>query len=409
MPSPRCWPRVLLMATLGAFLLTLAACGSDSNNTDRDARAAATSATDAAATAAAGAQSARQEITVTDIVGRSVTLEAPVKSMILSEGRALYIVAPLDREDPFARVAGWADDLRINDFDTYEKYRTKFPHLTKIPIFGSVAQGAFSVEQAIGIAPDLMVLTYDSYVGAKETGLIEKLASAGIPSIVIDFRQYPLENTVPSIALMGRVMGQEQRAQELADFYTENVNLVYSRVETLKQPKPNTFLYRAAGLSDCCGTFGSANMGLLIERAGGLNLGSKFLPGFNGTLNPEQVIVSNPEAIIVTGSNWNNSKPEGGFVTLGYNTSIEVAQEQLRSLVENTPGWESLAAVQQGRVHAIWHQFYISPYQFVVLQQFAKWLYPQAFADIDPDATFREFHERFLPIEYSGTFWTTIR
>jgi iron complex transport system substrate-binding protein len=400
------WRKLLLVAGLGAALLTLAACGSDSNN---DQGAATTSATGAAGTAAAGAQNAQQQITVTDIVGRQVTLKGPVKNMILSEGRALYIVAPLDRDDPFARVAGWADDLRINDFDTYEKYREKFPHLTEVPVFGSVAQGAFSVEQAIGVGPDLMVLTYDSYVGAKETGLIEKLDSAGIPSIVIDFRQYPLENTVPSIALMGRVMGQEQRAQELADFYTENVNLVYSRVEKIKQAKPNTFLYRAAGLSDCCGTFGSANMGLLIERAGGLNLGTKFLPGFNGTLNPEQVVVSNPEVIIVTGSNWKNSRPEGGFVSLGYNTSTELAQEQLKSLVENTPGWDSLAAVQQGRVHAIWHQFYISPYQFVVLQQFAKWLYPQEFADIDPDATYREFHERFLPIEYSGTFWTTIR
>jgi iron complex transport system substrate-binding protein len=336
-------------------------------------------------------------------------VKAPVKSMILSEGRALYIVAPLDREDPFKRVAGWADDLRVNDFDTYEQYRAKFPHLTKIPVFGSVAQGAFSVEQAIGVNPDLMVLTYDSYVGARETGLIEKLSSAGIPSVVIDFRQYPLENTVPSIALMGRVMGQEARAQQLADFYTENVNLVYTRLEKIKQAKPSTFLYRAAGLSDCCGTFGSANMGLLIERAGGINLGSKFLPGFSGTLNPEQVIVSDPDVIIVTGSNWSNSRPEGGFVTLGYDTSAARAQEELRLLVSKTPGWQSLKAVKTGRVHTIWHQFYISPYQFVVLQQFAKWLYPQEFADLDPDTVFRRFHEQFLPIEYSGTFWATIQ
>jgi iron complex transport system substrate-binding protein len=395
-----CTWRMSLAAVFSIAVLITAACGgSDSKSQDGS----------AGTTGSATPSAARTSITVTDIVGRSVTLQAPVRSMILSEGRALYIVAPLDRDDPFARVAGWADDLRINDFDTYEKYREKYPNLTKIPVFGNVAQGAFSVEQAIAVNPDLMVLTYDSYVGAKETGLIDKLASAGIPSIVIDFRQYPLENTVPSITLMGRVMGREERAQQLADFYTENVNLVYSRIEKVKQPKPVTFLYRAAGLVDCCGTFGSANMGLLIERAGGVNLGSKFLPGFNGTLNPEQVIVSNPEVIIVTGSNWTNSRPEGGFVTLGYSTSAALAQEQLRSLVNGTPGWQSLAAVQSGRVYAVWHQFYISPYQFVPLMQFAKWLYPDAFADVDPEAVYREFHQRFLPIEYSGTFWTAIR
>jgi iron complex transport system substrate-binding protein len=328
--------------------------------------------------------------------------------MILSEGRILYVVAPLDREDPFARIAGRGEDLRINDFDTYEKYREKFPHLTKVPFFGNPAQGAFDVEKAIAVNPDLMVLTYDSYLGARDTGLIDKLAAAGIPSIVIDFRQYPLENTVPSIALMGRVMGQEQRAQALTDYYTEQVSRVYARLETVKQPKPATFLYRAAGLLECCATFGSGNMGLLIERAGGTNIGSRFLPGWSGTLNPEQVIASDPDVIIVTGSNWWNSRPDGGFVTMGYNTPAAVAQEQLRALVNKTPGWQSLGAVQNRRVHAVWHQFYISPYHFITLMQFAKWLYPQAFADVDTDAIYRDFHEKFLPITYSGTFWTTL-
>jgi iron complex transport system substrate-binding protein len=64
--------------------------------------------------------------------------------------------------------------------------------------------------------------------------------------------------------------------------------------------------------------------------------------------------------------------------------------------------------VQNGRVHAIWHQFYNSPYHFVALQQIAKWMYPAEFADLDPDAGFREFHTQFLPIGYGGTFWTSL-
>jgi iron complex transport system substrate-binding protein len=32
-------------------------------------------------------------------------------------------------------------------------------------------------------------------------------------------------------------------------------------------------------------------------------------------------------------------------------------------------------------------------------------MYPTEFADIDPEANLRTYHEKFLPIEYSGTFW----
>jgi len=364
-----------------------------------------------AAAAATAAAPKKTEITVTDIVGRKVKVQAPVEKMILSEGRILYIVAPLDKENPFKHVVGWADDLRINDFDTYQKYQAKFPDIAKVPVYGSVANKAFSAEKAIAEKPDLMVMTYDSYIGARDSGLIEKLEAAGIPSMVIDFRQYPLENTIPSIQLMGRVMGQDERAQKMTDFYTTQVNLVYSRIDKLdpKRVKPTTFVYRAAGLSDCCGTFGNGNMGLLIDRAGGANIGTKFLPGWSGTLNPEQVIASNPDIIVVTGSNWKNSRPEGGFVNMGYGTSKETAGADLKKLVERAPGWSGLDAVKNQKVYAVWHQFYISPYAFVPLMQFAKWQYPAEFADVDPGAVFKAFHEQFLPIEYSGTFTAAIQ
>jgi iron complex transport system substrate-binding protein len=30
----------------------------------------------------------------------------------------------------------------------------------------------------------------------------------------------------------------------------------------------------------------------------------------------------------------------------------------------------------------------------------AKWFHPDLFADLDPNATFAEYHRRFLPINY---------
>ncbi|MBW8724496.1 MAG: ABC transporter substrate-binding protein, partial [Inquilinus limosus] len=40
--------------------------------------------------------------------------------------------------------------------------------------------------------------------------------------------------------------------------------------------------------------------------------------------------------------------------------------------------------------------------------QLAKWLHPDLFADLDPEATFRTLHERFLPIPYRPGYWVSL-
>jgi iron complex transport system substrate-binding protein len=352
--------------------------------------------------------SAQGTVTVTDVVGRTVTVKAPVQRVILAEGRQMYIVASLDGDDPFKRVVGWGDDLRTADYDSYVKYQERYPNLTQIPVFGSPQSGSFSVEKAVELQPDLVLFSLDSYPAARDAGLIDTLAKVNIPSVVIDFRQQPLETTVPSILLIGRLFGQETTAQAVADFYTQQINLVFSRVETLKSPPPTVFILRAAGLVDCCGTFGNANLGMLISRAGGTNIAAGLFPGWSGTVNPEKVLSSDPDIIIATGSNWVYSPTARSmYVPFGYNTSPEDARAALRQLTDQ-PGWSGLKAVQSGKFYGVWHQFYNSPFHFAILQQFAKWMYPDLFADVDPAANLRAYHERFLPIGYSGTFWVSL-
>jgi iron complex transport system substrate-binding protein len=350
---------------------------------------------------------AQGTITVTDVVGRTVTVKSPVQRVILAEGRQTYIVASLDTDDPFKRVVGWGDDLRTADYDSYVKYQEKFPNLTQIPVFGSPQSGSFSVEKAVELQPDLVLFSLDSYAPARDSGLIDTLAKVSIPSVVIDFRQQPLETTVPSILLVGRLFGQEANAQAVSDYYTQQVNLVFARIETLKTPPPSVFILRAAGLLDCCGTFGRANLGMLIERAGGNNMAAGLFPGWSGTVNPEKVLSTDPDIIIATGSNWTYSPGAKNYVPFGYNTTPEAARAALRQLTDQ-PGWGGLKAVQSGRFYGVWHQFYNSPLHFAILQQFAKWMYPDLFADVDPELSLRTYHEKFLPITYGGTFWVSL-
>ncbi len=346
-------------------------------------------------------------IILTDIAGRTVSIERPVERVILTEGRHIYVIAALQPDNPFDRIVGWRPDLKSADGDGYRKYLELFPEIDNIPEFGRVDRGDFSVEQAIALEPDVVTLGLNSLARAKESEVIDQLTEAGIAVVVVDFRLFPLENSVPSTYLLGRLFNQEKRARAFVDFYLQQVNQVYSRVAQIEEAdKPLVFMDRGARLSaECCRSYGSGSLGLMVEPAGGINLGSEFLPTNGGTLNPEQILIANPDHIIATGSNWYLNRPEGGFVSLGYFTEPSEARVLLNALVEGRSGWDSLAAVKNGRYHAVWHQFYRSPYHFVALKQFAKWFHPEEFKDMDPAANFAEFHRRFLPISYSGAFF----
>jgi len=95
-------------------------------------------------------------------------------------------------------------------------------------------------------------------------------------------------------------------------------------------------------------------------------------------------------------------------VPFGYEATPDKVQQSLRALAERK-GWPTLSAVKTKRFFSVYHQFYTSPSHLVALQVFAKWLYPDEFKDIDPEATHRLYHERFSPIPLSGVFWAQLQ
>lgn len=69
--------------------------------------------------AAQSSQASADPVTVTDVTGREVTVDAPADRIILGEGRQIYLLGVLERDAPFKRVVGWREDLLQADPDTY--------------------------------------------------------------------------------------------------------------------------------------------------------------------------------------------------------------------------------------------------------------------------------------------------
>lgn len=340
-------------------------------------------------------------IIVTDLFDREITVNGHLKKVVFSEGRQLYLLAALNKNNPVDYIAGWRHDLVGSDPDNYKLLAARFPAIENIPDIGRFGTDSFNLEEVVTLMPDAVIVNTSQGALEKHAEVIKKLDGFGIPVIYIDFRHDVLNNTEPTFRLFGKLFGFEQKAEELIEFRAAQIKRVTDVIAAKAPARPKVFVERIGGYSDdCCLTFGDENFGKFVELVGGSNITKDLIKGTFGQLNPEQVIEADPEHIIITSANWEAYVPGGRWIPVGPNADLAEVNRKLE-FYPTRPAYTGIKA--NGEVknfHAIWHGFYTSPFHFVAIQQLAKWIHPELFEDIDPDQTFAEFHDKFMPIDH---------
>ncbi|MCW2307692.1 ABC transporter substrate-binding protein [Rhodobium gokarnense] len=341
---------------------------------------------------------------VTDLAGRTVTIEKPAETIVVGDGRILSAIALLDRKDPLHRVKALLSDLRLTDGDLLSTLSRHFERMKTLPIYAGKGDSV-SAETIISLAPDAAVFgLQDHGPGASNTELIAQLEEAGTTVVFIDFRQHPMENTVPSIILLGKLLGREDEAREYTDFYEAHRARIAERVAGFTGERPTVFLHAHPGRFDCCVGMANGMLGPFVTLAGGRNISAAVTPAVVGRHTLEFVLAEDPDVWIGTASGSLEDFEAGRpIVVLGTKSNGEIAHASLQAALE-ADGLEALSAVQAGRAHAIWHNFYNSPLNIYALESFAKWIHPHLFADLDPDETLAEIHRRFLGYPLNGLY-----
>ncbi|WP_417837481.1 ABC transporter substrate-binding protein [Thalassospira tepidiphila] len=363
----------------------------------------------AAATLIWGANAfAGETVTLTDIAGREVTVEVPVKHMILGEGRFLPSIGILDPENPVRWIAGMMGDFKSLDPASFAQYREKFPEIDDIPLVGRQNEETFSVEKAVTVEPDVAIFGMSGGHGPGSTSheVLSVMGAADIPVVMIDFRAKPFENTPKSIRLLGKLMGKEEQAEAFVKFYEENLRKVTSRA-TETTEKPSVFLESRVGLAEnCCEAMGNEMIGKFVTLAGGENIFAETIPGVISQISVEQVIFTDPDVYITTaiGSSGLDAETNARRIVLGANTNADQARVSLAHSMERT-GLPLLSAVKNRKVYSVWHHIYNNPINVFALQAMAKWLHPDIYADLDPDAELATFFEHFQAVDLNGVYW----
>ncbi|WP_039030441.1 ABC transporter substrate-binding protein [Leclercia adecarboxylata] len=344
------------------------------------------------------AQAQSWPVTVKDMDNRTVTVEHEPQRIILQDGRDIFALALLERDNPFAKVVAWNNLPEKQDTETWNVLKGKWPEAEKILDMKFSDQGNVDLETVISRQPDLMIAQLRAKPSLVQSGVLTKLEALHIPVIFVDYELHPVENTLPSIALLGKVLGQTDRAQAYIDFYQQRLDKIHQRLSTASK-KPLVFVEPIAGVggldNGCCFTHARNGWGGLVEAAGGINIGSQLLPGATGNVSVEKIISLNPDYYLMTGS----KRPGKGtaIIPFGYNVPAGEVTTAFNALV-GRQGVASIPAVAQGHTGALYHHFYNNPYNIVAIETLSKIFYPTLFKDVDPQADYHAIITDFTHI-----------
>ncbi len=338
-----------------------------------------------------------KETVIEDVLGRKVTIDAPAKRVLLGFYIEDFFAVGGDQAfDHLAGISsGWFMKSRPAIWDMYIASK---PQLAKVPNVGNVQDQTFSMEKVLASKPDLVVLADWQYkaLGAE----LARLEQAHIPVVVIDYNAQTLERHLASTRILGQITGETARAEQIAKAYEQVVTTITDRIQKANKPKPSIYIELGdKGPAEYSYTYGKNMWGAMAALVGGNNIAAPFVDSW-GTIHPEQLLASKPDVVMIAGYE-NVVSPTA--MQVGQTIDAANVQQRLKGFTQRA-GWSDLPAVKNHRVFAVYHGATRSIMDAALIQYVAKALYPDLFADLNPQATYLKFYEKYLPIRPSGTF-----
>ena len=355
------------------------------------------------------AETESDTITITDSVGREVTLEKNIDRIVLIRSRDIFEIEVLLGDEMPDKIVGWSDDLQTNDADTYKKVIETFPEMESIPSIGNNANDTISTEAVLALEPDLVLMNASMAQGNFD--YVEKLEEANLPIVYLDSVSNPLSSPQESLAILGEILGKQDKANEVIEYMNEQVDAVISRLDSIEENSVSTYIEIGnGGPSKIANTFGSSpekpdkftSWGVILDALKVNNIAKGV--SSSSPLSSEYILEQDPDVIVITGQGWEKS----GTMQMGYYADADTSQEILKSFTTRT-GWSTLSAVKNNEVYSLYHGFPPHVFAFAGIQGLAKAFYPDTFEDLNPSENLKEFYEKFMPEEFSGEWFLKLQ
>ncbi|RZN37620.1 MAG: ABC transporter substrate-binding protein [Methanosarcinales archaeon] len=312
-----------------------------------------------------------KEMTVIDGADMIVTVNKPIERIITPNGDCVPLMRALDAADKIVGVSKYTiqDTLFYPEFGDY-------------PSVGSVWSPDY--EAMLGCNPDTVIL-YASFSASKCKAIEDTLTDAnkGIACIRID--GYKPSSMVEDAVLLGYLLGKRDEAEVWIDFYEGFLDQIYDGVEDISVDS------RTKVYIECWRAYhtaaGNAGWHEKIELAGGYNIFRDLAIDYPD-VSEEDVIDRNPAAIIRA------AKTEGGYDSGDITELSDLADE-----IMDRPELTHVSAVENERIIVVNNDVLGGTAHFVGMGYIAKWLYPDSFIDLDPEAAHRQYLTEFQGLD----------
>lgn len=376
-----------LIALVLALTMALTLCACGAKGTETAPQTVAEVQTTAAPETAAPetTEAAPAEITITDMIGREVTVNPGSYERVVCIGagalRMYTYIADVNLLCGVEDIDNTTLEDRPKMFDSVARpyvlaYGDVFSTLPSCGVGGPQAQTA-EAEKILSCAPDIVISEYEDV--EKEDALQEQL---GVPVITLKAGPKGVfdDSFAGSMKLLGTIFCEEEKADTLVSFVESEAAEITARTADLaEEDKPGVYI---CGL----GNWGTTNHLMTAQNYVSLNVA--------GVRN------------IVTGLSTDGiqSIEEEAFVALGNEMDIMIldaaAVKNIAPLYQEDPTmFDTCKAWQEGEVYLeMAYNAYYTNYEIALINTWfvAKTVYPELFEDIDLTAKTNEVTKAFL-------------
>ncbi len=296
--------------------------------------------------------SSAETLTLTDKLGRRISLSVPVKRGVLLQ--TYEFIPALGLWERVVGVSRHAEE----ECDIFRVALRKDSIQRRPAKVGSGTD--INVESLLAHKPEV-IITWSFYPQH-----VQFLERKGFTVIAI----FPndIEKLYSVTRLHGKIFGKEKRAEEVIAEMEKIFQLIKERVAKIpKQRRVKAIYVMGTPTRVACG---ESLPNSVLELTGAINPASELKTNYSD-VPLERIIQWNPDVIFI----W-------GF-----------AKYDEKALYEN-PQWRMVKAVQNKRVYKLPHMSTWSPRLAVIALIMAEKLYPEYFKDIDVTKTIDDFYKR---------------
>ncbi len=317
----------------------------------------------------------RDTITVTDLLGREVSVPGEVSRVVCIGAGALRLYCYVG---DMAKLCG-VEECEKGFLISVRPYQTLHEELFRslVSIGSGGPKGAPDAEAILSARPDVIFSLYTSDVSAMD----ELQAKTGIPVVVLSYGKTEAfdESLLQSLTLMGKVLGRVERAKQV----TDTIHSIADDLDTRTKDIPDN--QKKTVYLGCQSNYGTHGIGSttaeysLFDAVHARNV--LDLAGYHGyqkALDMETLVTLDPEVM---------------FLDAG---GLSVLAEEYR---KNGSVFENMRAFRNGEVYLTmpYNAYYTNlEIAYVNAYFIGKTLYPEAFADVEIGAKAEEISTALL-------------